>query len=399
MARFQREARAAARLQHPNIVTIYELGEVDGTLFIAMELLEGMDLAEAMTPADRLPLDPEAARRRRHLPRPRLRPQARRLPSRREARQRAHPQGRHGQDRGLRDRAPRGLDHDADRHGARHAELHGARGAARRARRPSRRHVGRGHRPVRDAARARGPSTRRRSRRSSTRSSTSRRRRSTPRRLGLPPGVAAVVEQRPGQGPGRALPRHGRDGRRAAGGLGLDALGRPAAYDRGAPARLRARARRARGSSFAEAISRARSTAARRAQALEPSRPEILAFVQDLEERLRDAPTLRQATAAPLGAQAARADAAVAARAAPSPRRPPPALRPEALPAPRARRRLRLQRRGRLPRDRALRRAAGHRDRAACRRRGDLLARRGHRRRDPPLGPALAHAGRRRCAR
>jgi hypothetical protein len=48
LARFQREARAAARLQHPNIVTIYELGEVDGVLFIAMELLEGMDLAQAM---------------------------------------------------------------------------------------------------------------------------------------------------------------------------------------------------------------------------------------------------------------------------------------------------------------------------------------------------------------
>ncbi len=54
MARFQREARAAARLQHPNIVTIYELGEVNGTLYIAMELLEGMDLAEAMGRPDRL---------------------------------------------------------------------------------------------------------------------------------------------------------------------------------------------------------------------------------------------------------------------------------------------------------------------------------------------------------
>ncbi len=57
LGRFQREARAAARLTHPNIVTIYELGEVDGTPFIAMELLEGLDLVEAMSPPGRLPLD------------------------------------------------------------------------------------------------------------------------------------------------------------------------------------------------------------------------------------------------------------------------------------------------------------------------------------------------------
>ena len=50
LARFQREARAAARLQHPNIVTIYELGEVEGTHYIAMELVEGIDLGEAMAP-------------------------------------------------------------------------------------------------------------------------------------------------------------------------------------------------------------------------------------------------------------------------------------------------------------------------------------------------------------
>jgi eukaryotic-like serine/threonine-protein kinase len=54
LARFQREARAAAKLQHSNIVTIYELGEADDALFIAMELLEGSDLAHAMIPVDRL---------------------------------------------------------------------------------------------------------------------------------------------------------------------------------------------------------------------------------------------------------------------------------------------------------------------------------------------------------
>jgi eukaryotic-like serine/threonine-protein kinase len=48
LSRFQREARAVARLQHPAIVTIYELGEVEGTRYIAMELVEGLELSDAL---------------------------------------------------------------------------------------------------------------------------------------------------------------------------------------------------------------------------------------------------------------------------------------------------------------------------------------------------------------
>lgn len=47
-ARFLREARAAAKLQHPNIVVIYELGEHAGVPYMALELLEGVDLQHAI---------------------------------------------------------------------------------------------------------------------------------------------------------------------------------------------------------------------------------------------------------------------------------------------------------------------------------------------------------------
>jgi Tol biopolymer transport system component/tRNA A-37 threonylcarbamoyl transferase component Bud32 len=48
-ARFEREARTLASLQHPNVASIYGFEEVDGIRFLTMELVEGEDLAEHLT--------------------------------------------------------------------------------------------------------------------------------------------------------------------------------------------------------------------------------------------------------------------------------------------------------------------------------------------------------------
>src|SRR5438093_9115047 len=48
MRRFEQEATAAAALNHPNIAHIYEIGEHDGTHFIAMEFIEGVTLRETI---------------------------------------------------------------------------------------------------------------------------------------------------------------------------------------------------------------------------------------------------------------------------------------------------------------------------------------------------------------
>ena len=45
VARFQREARAVANLEHPNIVTVYDAGEMEGQLYIAMKYLPGHTLS------------------------------------------------------------------------------------------------------------------------------------------------------------------------------------------------------------------------------------------------------------------------------------------------------------------------------------------------------------------
>ena len=48
--RFEREARALAALNHPNIVTIHSVEEVDGIPFLTMELVEGEPLSAQITP-------------------------------------------------------------------------------------------------------------------------------------------------------------------------------------------------------------------------------------------------------------------------------------------------------------------------------------------------------------
>ena len=52
--RFLREAQAAGSLQHPNVITIYDFGDVEGHPYIAMEFVEGQDLAELI--AHQVPL-------------------------------------------------------------------------------------------------------------------------------------------------------------------------------------------------------------------------------------------------------------------------------------------------------------------------------------------------------
>ena len=60
-ARFFREAQACAQLSHPNIITIHDLGEDEGRLFIVMEYLEGEELKQIITQRRDLPLESKLA--------------------------------------------------------------------------------------------------------------------------------------------------------------------------------------------------------------------------------------------------------------------------------------------------------------------------------------------------
>src|SRR3954466_6897225 len=55
-ARFKHEARIAASIDHPNVIPVYEAGEVDGLLFLSMRYVEGTDLRGLIRELGRLPL-------------------------------------------------------------------------------------------------------------------------------------------------------------------------------------------------------------------------------------------------------------------------------------------------------------------------------------------------------
>ncbi len=59
VSRFRREARSAAQLSHPNVVAVYDQGEDDGHVFLAMELVRGLTLRQVMQAEG--PLTPRAA--------------------------------------------------------------------------------------------------------------------------------------------------------------------------------------------------------------------------------------------------------------------------------------------------------------------------------------------------
>src|SRR6476619_6801295 len=57
LGRFIQEAKAASALNHPNILTVYEIGEVDGKNYIATELIDGKTLREHLSQKDPLHLN------------------------------------------------------------------------------------------------------------------------------------------------------------------------------------------------------------------------------------------------------------------------------------------------------------------------------------------------------
>ena len=289
LSRFQREARAVARLQHPAIVTIYELGEVEGTRYIAMELVEGSELSQALAQTPGLGLQ-----RKIEL----VAGVCRGLDF-------AHKMGVVHRDvkpsniRVTRDGSVKILDfgvawlgesrHHPLGHRARHPELRLAGAAAGRARRPPRRHVGGGRDRVRDAGRPaslRGADHQRSRQQHRPRPGTAARRRGAARAA----GAGCGGDEGTRQGSGGSFPDCAALARALLAAIGapdnveapLDAIVRKRAYDANF-----AEARRL----FTRNDLSGALEAARRAQGLDPSRTGIVGLIRVIEDRISLAPT------------------------------------------------------------------------------------------------------------
>ena len=87
--RFRREAKNAAALSHPNIVSIYDRGEAEGTYYIAMEYLDGRSLKELIVTRGHAPIPIAVEYARADPVGAPLRAPARHRPPRHQAAQRA----------------------------------------------------------------------------------------------------------------------------------------------------------------------------------------------------------------------------------------------------------------------------------------------------------------------
>ena len=124
IARFRREAQAAGRLTHPNIVGVYDYGETSDLAYIVMEFVDGTTLKALLDKQERFAV--AEIRRIMHdlLTGLQVQPRQRGRASRHQAGQHHADQRPAGEDRRFRDRPDREQQHDPGRHRAGDARLH-----------------------------------------------------------------------------------------------------------------------------------------------------------------------------------------------------------------------------------------------------------------------------------
>ena len=108
--RFEQEARAASALNHPNILTVHDVGETNGVVYLAMELVEGKTLRELVASGEPVPHETPPRHRRADGRRARQGARSRHRSPRPEAREPDDLEGRVRQDPRLRAREARRAD-------------------------------------------------------------------------------------------------------------------------------------------------------------------------------------------------------------------------------------------------------------------------------------------------